>query len=337
MNTLLRINWSAHDTRATIKVAVGLVIMLALEGVTGETWLATALAAMCAWLTNVPGATRFRVAGMTCFGVGALAATAIAGQVGLALGPNIALIAIVGFFGTSLLARGTRPFMVGFSLVTWAIYAPLLIENSSTANCLLAVMAGTGIVVVLNVASDAFREGRGERADSSELSDDAQAASRPPASFVLAYASSVAIVLAATTYAGWTWLETDPTIVTAGAFFVIGFDVQKTLAAGVGRLIGLAAGVAAGLGLAHLIGPGLVLDGIAILACGLSFGAMAMHPGAWMFFFMIFVSIGWHSLQSDVFAMTALERFSGESAGAITAIASIAFLERMQARSAKQP
>ena len=57
-----------------------------------------------------------------------------------------------------------------------------------------------------------------------------------------------------------------------------------------------------------------------IVACGLSFAAVAVHPGAWMFFFMVFVAIGWPTLEPETFDLTIRERFYGEIVGVAAAM-----------------
>jgi uncharacterized membrane protein YccC len=123
------------------------------------------------------------------------------------------------------------------------------------------------------------------------------------------------------------WLTNVP-----GAFFVIGFDAKKTWLAGIGRVIGLVAGVVLGLLIANLLGPGLLLDVMMVAACGLSFATMAVHPGAWMFFFMIFVAIGWQGLAPEAFDLALRKRFYGESAGVVAAMVAIVFLQWWQSR-----
>ena len=70
MGRLIRFNWQAFDLAATIKVTVGMALMLVLVHATGEPWLATALAALFAWLANVPGPLTNRVAGTLAFAAG---------------------------------------------------------------------------------------------------------------------------------------------------------------------------------------------------------------------------------------------------------------------------
>jgi uncharacterized membrane protein YccC len=101
---------------------------------------------------------------------------------------------------------------------------------------------------------------------------------------------------------------------------------------GFGRVMGLVFGVLVGLVVAKLVGPGLALNAIMIVACGLSFGAFAMHPGAWMFFFMVFVAAGWPALDPEIYDLTLLERFYGEIVGIVAAMLGIAFLQWLQTR-----
>ena len=46
MRELIQFNWQAFNTLAGIKVGVGLIVMLLLQSLTGESWLTTGLIAM---------------------------------------------------------------------------------------------------------------------------------------------------------------------------------------------------------------------------------------------------------------------------------------------------
>lgn len=326
MSELIRFKWQAFDPASGTKVAIGLIVMMVLTHLTGETWLATGLVAMFAWLTNVPGSLKNRISGMLVFAAGAVAITLVSGKMGLALWPNVIAVSVVGLLGTLALAWGTRAFMVGWVLICWAIYAPFLVDRTSVVNCVLAILVGTGVLIVLN-AITAVTEGDSAAAATAEGSS-----AEPGMDFVVSYSVTVALVLALTTYYGWVELKTDPTLMVGGAFFVIGFDANKTWVAGIGRVIGLVAGILLGLLIAKLLGPGLLLDVIMIAACGLSFATMAVHPGAWMFFFMIFVAIGWQGLEPEAFDLTLRERFYGEIAGVVAAMVAIVFLQWWQNR-----
>ena len=324
MSELIRFNWQAFDLVAGVKVAIGLIVIIVLMQMTGETWLATGLVAMLVWLTNVPGSLKDRVSGMLVFAAGAIAITFVSGQMELALWPNVIAILVVGLLGTLALAWGTRAFMVGWVLICWAIYAPFLIDSTSVVNCVLAILVGTGVLIVLNTVA-AFFENASGAAETAEGSS-----AEPGMDFVVSYSVTVALVLAFTTYFGWVELKTDPTLMVGGAFFIIGFDINKTWVAGIGRVIGLVAGILLGLLIGKLLGQGLLLNVIMIVACGLSFATMSVHPGAWMFFFMIFVAIGWQGLEPETFDLTLRERFYGEIAGVVTAMIAIVFLQWWQ-------
>jgi hypothetical protein len=326
MSDLFRFKWQAFNPVSGTKIAIGLIVMMVLTKLTGETWLATGLVAMLAWLTNVPGSLKNRISGMLLFAVGAVAITVVSGQMELALWPNVIAVSVIGLLGTLALAWGTRAFMVGWVLICWAIYAPFLVDDTSVVNCVLAILAGTGVLVALN-AMTADSEGDSATAPRAE-----ESSAKPGMDFVIPYSVTVALILALTTYYGWIHLKTDPTLIVGGAFFVIGFDRNKTWGAGIGRVIGLVAGISLGLLIAKLLGPGLMLDVIMIAACGLSFGTMAIHPGAWMFFFMIFVAIGWQGLEREAFDLALRERLYGEIAGVVTAMVAIVFLQWWQNR-----
>ena len=112
MSELFRFKWQAMDPASFIKVSLGLLVMMALESLTGETWLATALVALLAWLADVPGPLRSRNGGILAFAAAAVVVTLLSGLIGLDLWPNVVAIAVVGLVGTLLLVWGTRAFMV---------------------------------------------------------------------------------------------------------------------------------------------------------------------------------------------------------------------------------
>jgi len=331
MRELIQFNWKEFNPLAGIKVGVGLMIMLLLQTLTGESWLTTGLIAMFAWLTNIPGPIKDRIGGMLSFAAVAAIMTVIFGQIGLEIWPNVIAISIIAILGTLALALGMRAFMVGFSLICWAIYGPFMVETTSVENCLLAIMVGTGVVAIVNVIGEIL-----SKADKGTESSGAGEAESPSSGadmgYIVAYAISVALVLDLTTYYGWVELQTDPTMMAGGAFFVIGFDARKTWIAGVARLLGLIAGALTGLFLASVLGSGIVLDALMIIACGLSFAAIAVHPGAWMYFFMVFVAIGWQGLDPEAFNLTVAEKLYGETAGVVAAMMAIMFLQWWQQR-----
>ena len=45
-----------------------------------------------------------------------------------------------------------------------------------------------------------------------------------------------------------------------------------------------------------------------------------------MFFFMVFIAMGWHALESSVYELTIVEHFYGEFAGVAAAMIGISFL-----------
>ena len=321
MSDLTNFTWSALDLPSGAKVTMGVLVVFMLAAVTGESWMASGLAALLAWLTNVPGEFRHRIAGMIAFGLGGALITLLAGMIGLSVGTASVSIAVIGFIGTLALLCGTRPYMIGYSLICWAIYSPFLVSSSGVGNCVLAVLTGTGILIALNWIA-------ATRSDPVvNVVENGRPAEHPDPGFVFAYAATVALVLGLTTWAGWTLLKTDPTLIVGGAFFVIGFDVSKTWTSGRARMIGVVAGIGTGLFIADALGPGLALDVVALMACFLSFATMAIHPSAFMFFFTVFLAVGWHGLDTSQLNLTLWERIAGEAAGVITAMLAIAFLQ----------
>jgi hypothetical protein len=326
MNDLIRFNWRAFDPISGIKVTIGFIVIMALTKLTGETWTATGLVVLLAWLTNVPGPLKDRINGMLVFGAGAIIITVISGQMGLALWPNIIAVSVVGVLGTLALARGTRAYMIGYALICWAIYAPFLVDSTSVTNCVVAILLGTGVLIALNVVAAVF-EG-----DSNEMSVTEKSSGGPGMDYIIAYSITLALVLALTTYLGRVLLKTDPTLIVGGAFFIIGFDAKKTWVAGIGRVIGVVAGTVLGLIISKLVGPGLLLYIIVIAAFFFSFAAMEVHPGFFMFFFLLLLAIGWQDLETETLNLTFWEWLSGQTAGVLIAMTAIAVLQWWQNR-----
>ena len=331
MRELIQFNWQGFNALAGIKVGVGLIVMLLLQSLTGESWLTTGLIAMFVWLTNIPGPIKDRIGGMISFAAVAAIMTVIFEQIGLEIWSNLIAISIIAIVGTLVLTLGMRAFMVGFSLICWAIYGPFMVATTSLENCLLAILVGTGAVVILNVISEIFSK-NDQAAESTDTGAAESPSPGPDKGYVVAYAISVALVLAITTYYGWAELQTDPTMMAGSAFFIIGFDSRKTWIAGFARLLGLIGGALTGLFLASALGSGIVLDILMVIACGLSFAAISVHPGAWMYFFMVFVAIGWLGLDPGAFDLTVAEKLYGETAGVMVAMLAIMFLQWWQNR-----
>ncbi len=335
MNDLFRFNWQAFDTASGIKVSLGAIVIFALAAMTGEDWTATSFVVLFVWLTNIPGALKDRIGGMLAFGAGAIAVTFLSGQMGLDLWPNVIAIAIIGFLGTVAFVWGMRAYMVGYMIICWAIYGPFLVSSTSVTNCVLAILLGIGIVIVLNVIGSYFDKDKGAEASTDAApaaADDSPAG--PSFDVVVSFSITVALVLALTTYLGWVTLKTDPTMVVAGAFFVIGFDSNKTWVAGIARVIGILAGITLGLFVSQLVSPGLLLDAIAVVAFFLCFAAAPVHPGFLMFFLLFILALGWAGLDTETLDLTFWERFLGEGIGVVIAMAAIGFLQWRHDRAA---
>ena len=326
ISDLLRCNWGAFNLSAGIKVSSGLLAMLILTHITGESWLSTALVAMFAWMANFPGSLKERTLGLISFAVGAAGITIINGLIKTSVWPNTFAIMVFGFLGTIALVWGMRAFMIGFSLICWAIYGPLMVATTSVGNCLLAILVGTIVVILLNAIGDVLEKKKDLEKEERAAESTAPTDPPLPVSYLMGYAIIVACVLGFTTYFGWVVLETDPSLMAGGAFFVIGFEIRKTWVAGIGRVLGLIGGSLLGLLIAIMLGPGTMLDLVMIVACGLSFAAAGVHPGGWMFFFMVFVAIGWHGMDAATFNLTVAERFYGELVGIAAAMAAILFI-----------
>ena len=141
---------------------------------------------------------------------------------------------------------------------------------------------------------------------------------------------TIAVVLALTTYLGWTILKTDPTMVVGAAFFVIGFDANKTWIAGIARVIGILVGIFLGMYAAQYLPPGLVTDAVVIGVFFLCFAAGGVNPALFMMFFLFIISLGWSSLDPETLDLTFWEKVGGEGLGVVIAMIAIAFLQQLQ-------
>ena len=329
MKDLFRLDWEAFDPQSGFKAAVAAIIIFGLTAITGESWLATGLVALFAWLANIPGTMKSRMSGLGAFTLGAIGITAVSGWMGLSLWPNTIAIVIVGFLGTVVLVLGTRAYMVGYVLICWAIYGPFLVDGSSVINCVLAILVGAGAIALTTMIGALFEDADAESGGASESEPDADLAAAIP------YAITVALVLGLTTYLGWKILKTDPTMVVAGAFFVIGFDARKTWVAGVARVIGILGGIVMGTFVSQILPPGLITDAVAIAAFFLCFATGGINPALFMFFFLFIISLGWSSLDPEILERTFWERIGGEGLGVVIAMLAIGFLQKVQSRAGR--
>lgn len=329
MEALARFNWQAFDPVIGLKVTSGFIIMLLLEQVTGGSWFATGMVVLFAWLSNTPGRLNDRVAGLAAFGAGAIALTLIFGQIGLAALPNTILMAALGFLGALALLWSDRAFMVGYVLICWAIYGPLMVEGTSVENCIVAIILGVTVIVSITAAPFALKS------EPEQTAVEQAPADVPTKEFVIAYAIIVAIVLGLTSYLGLAYLKTDPTLIVGGAFFVIGFDLKTTWDVGIARVIGVVSGTFIGFAIGDALGSGLLLDIVAVAAFFLCFATMSVHPGAFMFFFLIIIALTWSGLDVEMLNVTGNERFVGETLGVVIAILAIVLLRQFQKQRAQ--
>jgi len=332
MHDLLKLNWEAFNPRTGLNVLVSAFLVFGLMNLTGESWIATGMALLFAWLTNVPGSIRDRSSGMVAFAIGAIVITIASGSLGLGLWTNIVLLVVVGLIGTLALAHGIRAYMVGYALICWAIYGPFLIADTGVLNCILAIVTGTGAMLLVTFVGEKIGKTSETGGSDSNSASANNSASRPTPDYapVLPYAITVAIVLGITAYLGWVMLKTDPLMIVGGAFFVIGFDERKTWIAGISRAVGVLAGIFLGLTLAQFITPGAASAAILIGAFFLCFAAGGIHPAAFMLFFMFIISFGWSSLDLETLNLTFWERLAGEGIGIVIAMLAVTLLQRLQ-------
>jgi hypothetical protein len=322
MKELTQFNWKAFDTVSGAKFAIGVVVLMLFQTSTGESWMITGLIALFAWMVNIPGPLKDRIAGMLGFALGAIFCSLLAAMLGPQLMAGIIALSVIGLLGTTAALWGTRAGMTGWAIVIYMIYAPSFVAGIGLEHTIFAIVIGVGILFVLNVAGVVIKpDGRDEPESSGEVGADT--------AYIAAYALIIALVLGVSTWLGQS-IKTDPLMVTATAFFVIGFDQRKTWVGGVARLIGIALGILVGTLMVSLIGPGLFLQMLLVAACFLCFATGPVHPSLLMFFLTIYFAGGWQGMQTEALELTINEKIIGEVAGVLLAFVAIGLLRYWQ-------
>jgi len=324
MKDLIKFNWQAFNFVSGTKFATGVVVLLVTQNLTGESWMTTGLIALFAWLANIPGPLKDRIGGMVGFALGAIICTLLVSLVGTELVPGIIALSVVGLLGTAAALWGARAGMVGWAVVMYMIYAPSFVAGIGLEHSLLAILIGVGVLFLLNVVDYVINPDT-----DSELKSAGDAGA--DSGYIAAYSLIIAIAFAVGTWMGQS-MKTDPTMIAATAFFVIGFDARKTFIGGIARLIGIALGLFLGTALLMQIGPGLFLSIILVLVCFLCFAASGVHPSLLMFFLTLFTAAGWQGMQPDVLDLTIKEKMLGETIGVVIAFISLALLQMWDKR-----
>ena len=209
--------------------------------------------------------------------------------------------------------------MVGWAIIIYMIYAPSFVAGIGLEDSIFAIVIGVGVLFVLNVVGNVIKPDGGDEPDNAgEVGADSD--------YIAAYALIIAVVLGVATWLGQS-IKTDPLMVTAAAFFVIGFDPRKTWVGGITRLIGIFLGILLGTLLVMLIGPGLLLQVVLVAACFLCFSTAPVHPSLLMFFLTIYFAGGWQGLQTEALELTINEKIIGESVGVVLAFIAIGLLQ----------
>jgi len=144
--------------------------------------------------------------------------------------------------------------------------------------------------------------------------------------YIAGYALVVAIALAVGTWIAQS-AQTDPSMVAAGAFFVIGFDLKKTFVGGIARLIGIFVGIVLATLLLSQVAPGPLFEIIMIVTAFLVFALAPVHPSFLMLFLTIFLASGWRGMEADVFELTIYEKVVGETIGVAIAMIALILLQ----------
>ena len=320
MKDLIQFNWKAFNTVSGAKLAIGVVVLMLTEGLTGESWMITALVAVFAWLCNSPGPLKDRVGGMVAFTLGAILCTLLVYMIGPQKVHGIVALSVIGLLGTVAALWSTRAGMIGWAIIMYMIYAPSFVAGIGLEHTIFAILIGVGVLFILNVAEAVFIPSPD---DDAPIADPGVGASTR---YVAAYALIIAIVFAVASVMGQS-IKTDPTMAAATAFFVIGFDARKTWIGGIARLIGVGLGIEVATTLLNLIGPGLALSVTLVITAFLCFAMAGVHPSFLMFFLTIYFGAGWIGMQPEVLELTTSEKMAGETLGVVIGMIAVGLLQ----------
>ena len=316
-------NWSGFSWVSGLQYAIGIVIVWAAMDGLGFPWFIGGVAALLAWLTDSPNPIGRRVGGMAVFAAIGIALTFLSDALGTALWPNVLAMFGVAFILTMPMVKGSHPYMVGWSSILWFLYAPLFLQSESRGDVIASLLFGAGVVIALALLGWGLGRVRGQ------TSVVASQATNPPPSirFATGYALTVAFVMAVAIFIGWQTIETDPTLVANGAFFVIGPSSRQTWVKGLERIIATFAGIAVGFWLFSGAESEIAVVLLAAIASALCLGMANVNYGAFVFFFVTFMSLGWGLLGLDRGYFAASERFRAELVAVVLAGVAVAALQ----------
>lgn len=322
---LFHFQWGRFDSGAGLKYAIGILMVWWLMDTYGFISFVAGISTLLAWLTDVPGRRRDRVLGMVAYGVLGLPITLLG--VELVNSPWLLISAtfIVTFVGTLPMAKGPRPFMIGWVLIFWFLLVPLFATTEDLIGIVVSFLLGAGVVILLTLLGAILERWRGVTKDSPAGNEAVQ--EHPDMNFVVGYAVTLACTMAVTLFTGWQTLESDPTLVAQAAFFVIGPNSRQSWINGVERAIAVLLGIGIGLFLFQFVeGTSLYVPLVALI-CFFTLALMNVNYGAFMFFFIVFMAFWWAESGVEKAYFIATERIAAELMAIVIACAAVALLQ----------
>ena len=314
---MFQFNWDAFNVSAGVRFSVGVVIGWILTWWIDGDYFITALAALLAWLTDAPGTVRNRALGIATFGIIGIPIAWIAAAIDTSeLWWVVAMFAI-SFVFTMPMALGVRPYMVGWSVILWFLYAPLFTSTDETSTVIGTFLLGVGIVLAMTLAAPLIDRIRGKV----RLPAPSEAGPQADLGYVVGYAFTVAFVMASAIFIGLQWLQVDPTWVGNGAFFVMGPSTRQTWIKGVERAIATIGGLAVGFLLIQFVDSTL---GLVVLGAVVTFMCAATMNVSYTLFvgsFTAFMAFGWALKGFDTAYYNTVERLFAEALAIILALA----------------
>jgi hypothetical protein len=322
---LFRFRWEAFDAIAGAKYAIGLLLVWWLIEAYGFLPLVAGCSAILIWLSDVPGRRRDRVLGMVAYVLIGVPLTLLGIQLVTNLWLLIAATLVVTFIGTLPMIRGLRSFMVGWVLIFWFLLAPMFgLLEESPLRVVISFLVGAGPVVLLTLLGALVDRWH---AEPKAAVPEASTAETPGARFVVGYAVIVALTVAVTSAMGWLWLESDQTLVAQAALFVIGPSSRQTWITAIERAIVVVLAIVVGMLLfPHVEGTVWYVIVVALVSF-LTLALMNVNYGAFMFFFMIFMTFWWAESGPDQVYFLIGERIGAELVGIATACLAATILQ----------
>jgi hypothetical protein len=322
-NQLFQINWAEFNVIAGIKFALVTLVMMLLTQFTDFDFLIILIAALLAWLTDVPGSTKTRISGMIAFAVAGIAMIWLAAAVYEDVLLFTTTMFVVAFVFTLPMAMSQRAYMVGWSaILLFFSIAPMTI-NGELASFSWDILIGVAAVVLVTLFWPAGIGPYGQ----SKTADAKDAGGVEDHTFVVVYSITVAIVLAVAIFIGLQVLTVGAVWIANGAFFVLGPSTRQSWVHGIERAVVVVVGIVLGLLLVDFIDSTLVLTALWVVFAFLALAALNAGYALSIGSYTAGMTMTWAVQGLDVGQLNSGERILAEALAIGLAIVATAFLQ----------